>query len=223
VLKRSEGAIAFINSQLPQNEQVGAALRREVRMYPEVAIRELVANAIIHQDFSITGAGPMVEIFTDRIEITNPGHPLVDTMRFIDSPPRSRNEALAAFMRRINVCEERGSGIDKVVSLAELFQLPPPDFTVVGGHTRAVLFANKKLAQMDRHDRIRACYQHACLCWVSNQHMSNATLRKRFAISDDNYPVASRIIAETTDAGLIKPFDPNNRSRKHARYVPFWA
>lgn len=218
-----EGAIGFINSQLPQNEQVGPALRREVRMYPEVAVRELVANAVIHQDFAMTGTGPMVEIFTDRIEMTNPGRPLVDTMRFIDSPPRSRNEALAAFMRRINVCEERGSGIDKVVFQVELFQLPPPDFVVVGEHTRAVLFASKRLADMDKNDRIRACYQHACLCWVSNRNMTNSTLRERFAISDQNYPMASRIIADTIEAGLVKPFDPKSKSKKHARYVPFWA
>ena len=192
-------------------------------MYPEVAVRELVANAIIHQDFAMSGTGPMIEIFSDRIEITNPGQPLVDTMRFIDSPPRSRNEALAAFMRRINVCEERGSGIDKVIFQVELFQLPPPDFAVVGDHTRAVLFAYKKFAQMDKQERIKACYQHACLCWVSNKNMTNATLRKRLAISDENYPLASRIIADAIKAGLVKPFDPEKRSKKHARYVPFWG
>jgi len=69
-------------------------------MYPEIAVRELVANALIHQDFSITGAGPMVEVFGDRVEITNPGEPLIDTLRFIDEPPRSRNEMLASLMRR---------------------------------------------------------------------------------------------------------------------------
>ncbi len=63
-------------------------------MFPELAIRELVANALIHQDFSVTGAGPMMEIFDDRIEITNPGEPLVDTQRFLDTPPRSRNASL---------------------------------------------------------------------------------------------------------------------------------
>ncbi len=85
-----EAAVAFINSQLPQNEPIGQAFRTEVRMYPEKAIRELVANGLIHQDFTVTGAGPMVEIFADRMEITNPGEPLVDTLRFIDTPPRSR-------------------------------------------------------------------------------------------------------------------------------------
>jgi predicted HTH transcriptional regulator len=122
--------IDFINVLLPQNEVIGQALRTNVHMYPEVAIRELVANALIHQDFSIAGTGPMVEIFSDRIEITNPGVPLIDTQRFLDAPPQSRNDRVAAFMRRANVCEERGSGIDKVIHWAEVYQLPAPDFSV---------------------------------------------------------------------------------------------
>jgi len=73
-----------------------------------------VANGLIHQDFTINGTGPTIEVFPDRIEITNTGTPLIDTLHFIDQPPRSRNEALAAMMRRLNICEERGSGIEKV-------------------------------------------------------------------------------------------------------------
>ncbi|MBD2560251.1 MULTISPECIES: ATP-binding protein [Nostoc] len=218
-----EGMLGFINDQLPKNEQIGQAFRREQRMYPELAIRELVANAIIHQDFNISGTGPLIEIFTDRIEITNPGVPLIDTMRFIDQPPRSRNEDLAAFMRRINICEERGSGIDKVILMVELFQLPAPEFQVTTNHTKVTLFAYKKLADMDKADRVRACYQHACLRYVSNDRMTNSSLRERFSIKDENYSMASRIISDTIDTGLIKPYDPENMSRKHAKYVPFWA
>jgi len=218
-----EAAIAFINSQLPHNEPIGQAFRTEVRMYPEKAIRELVANALIHQDFFVTGAGPMVEIFEDRMEITNPGEPLVDTLRFIDTPPRSRNDTLAAMMRRMKICEEGGTGIDKVVAAVELFQLPAPNFITPPGFTRATLFAYKKLSEMDKDDRTRACYQHACLCFVSNLPMSNDSLRKRFSISDKNYPMASRILRDTVAEGLIKPHDPTSKSRKHARYIPFWA
>jgi ATP-dependent DNA helicase RecG len=218
-----EGLLGFLNDQLPRNEQIGQALRREVRMYPEIAIRELVANALIHQDFSLTGTGPTVEIFPDRIEITNPGTPLIDPLRFIDEPPRSRNEALASLMRRLNMCEERGSGVDKVIFQVELFQLPAPDFQVTSRHTKAVLYAPKKLDAMDQQDRIRACYQHACLCWVSNKTMTNATLRQRFGIAEANAAMASRIIRDTVEAGLIKRSDPESTSRKHARYVPFWV
>lgn len=217
------GLIAYINDQLPRNEQMGQALRKEVSMYPEVAIRELVANTIIHQDFTITGDSPLVEIFSDRIEITNSGIPLINTLRFIDEPPQSRNEALASFMRRLNICEERGSGIDKVIFQIEFYQLPAPEFTVTQNHTKVTLFTFKKLSQMNKKDKMRACYQHACLRYVSNQQMTNASLRTRFSIEEKNYAIASRIIAETIEANLVKPYDPDNTSRKLAKYVPFWA
>lgn len=122
----------------------------------------------------------MVEIFDDRIEITNPGEPLVDPQRFVDTPPRSRNEILASLMRRFRICEERGSGIDKVVSQVELFQLPVPLFEQPDGFTRTVLFAHKPLSAMDKTDRVRACYLRACLRYVMRQPMTNTSVRKRF-------------------------------------------
>jgi predicted HTH transcriptional regulator len=202
---------------------LGQAFRREFRMYPEVAIRELVANALIHQDFTVTGDGPKVEIFSDRVEITNPGRPLIDTLRFVDEPPQSRNEALASLMRRMQICEERGSGIDKTLFEVELHQLPAPDFRVTDHHTVALLFAAMPFDRMEKRDRIRACYLHACLKQVSNEEMTNESLRKRLDIPDKDYPKASRIIREAIAAKLVKPHDPDNRSRKHAKYLPFWA
>lgn len=171
----------------------------------------------------MTGVSSTVEIFSDRIEIRNPGEPLVDTMRFIDTPPQSRNEDLAAFMRRIHICEERGSGIDKVIHAVEFCQLPAPEFNVNNQHTEAILFSYRELKDMDKSDRIRACYQHACLRYVCREQMTNESLRKRFAIDDRNYSMASRIIADTIEEGLIKPYDPENKSKKHAKYIPCWA
>lgn len=195
-------------------------------MFPEKAIRELVANALIHQDFAVTGAGPMVEIFPDRMEITNPGEPLVDTLRFIDTPPRSRNEDLAALMRRMKLCEEGGTGIDKVIEAVELFQLPAPDFaaitTMQPGFTKATLFAHRKLADMDKQDRIRACYQHACLRYMSGSRMTNPSLRQRFGIESGNASQASRLIKEALEAKVIRLFDADVRDRDRS-YVPFWA
>jgi len=218
-----EGLIGYVNDLSPRNEVLGEALRTEAPMYPKRAIRELVANAMIHQDFSISGTGPMVELLEDRMEISNPGLPLIDPLRFIDHSPRSRNELLADLMRRLGICEERGSGFDKVISDIEFYQLPPPDIRTDTTHTRVMLFAQQDLKKMDRRDRVRACYQHSCLLFVSNQVMTNTTLRKRFKIVDEDYPVASRIIRETSTEKLIKLEDPGNRSKKHAKYVPFWA
>jgi ATP-dependent DNA helicase RecG len=218
-----QGLIDYINDHLPTNEVIGSALRQTVKVYPELAIRELVANMLIHQDFSINGTGPVVEIFEDRIEISNPGKPLVETLRLIDHSPVSRNEHLAYFMRRINVCEERGSGIDKVVGMAEAYQLPAPKFVREDSYFKAILYSPKELKDMNKEDRIRACYQHCCLKYVSNQFMTNESLRSRFKIKDSNYPQASRIIADALASELIKLSDPTSRSKKNASYIPFWA
>jgi ATP-dependent DNA helicase RecG len=144
------GLVSYLNDLLPMNEQIKQAFRTEVRMYPEIAIRELIANALIHQDFNLTGTGPIVEVFSDRVEITNPGTPLIEPDRFLDSAPRSRNEKIAALMRRMNICEERGSGIDKVINAAEVFQLPPPRFETGSEHTEATLLAPRKLSEWIR-------------------------------------------------------------------------
>ena len=148
--------IAYIDALLPSHEVIEKeGLRRTIRMFPDLAVRELVANALIHQDFSIGGAGPMVEIFDNRIEITNPGEPLIPKERFVDAPPRSRNETLASLMRQFGICEEQGSGIDKVVFEVEYAQLPAPLFEVPPNSTRAVLFSHKQFKNMNKSDRIR--------------------------------------------------------------------
>ncbi|MBF0413475.1 MAG: putative DNA binding domain-containing protein [Desulfamplus sp.] len=217
-----EGLIGFVKNLLPLNEVIGQALRKNVSMFPELSVRELIANAIIHQDFHIIGTAPLIEIYSNRMEITNPGLPLVKTDRFLDSPPKSRNEALASFMRRIGVCEERGSGIDKVVIQTEIFQLPAPIFETTDEHTRAILFAHKDLKEMDKTDRIRACYMHAGLRFIQRDFMTNTTLRERFCIDNKNSAIASRIIKDTLDEKLIYPFDSES-SKKYMKYIPWWA
>lgn len=207
----------FINDQLPSNEEISNALRKEVRMYPEKAIREFVANALIHQDLSITGAGPLVEIFTDRIEITNTGSPLIELNRFIDYPPRSRNEDLAAFMRQIKVCEELGTGVDRALGEIALYQLPAPKFEKFEDSTRITLYDRRPLKDMTLDDRVRACFQHCVLRFVENGRMTNASLRERLGIKESNYPAATTIINETIKRGLVKESD------KSKEYVPFWA
>ncbi len=217
-----EGLIGFINGLIPVNEVFQQALRKSVPMYPEIAIRELVANALIHQDFFVTGAGPMVEIFEDRMEIGNPGLPLVTTDRFLDSPPRSRNEVLASLLRRIGVCEERGSGVDKVVFQTEFYQLPAPIFETVGENTRATLLSHRPLAKMDKADRVRACYLHACLRYVTRNYMTNASLRDRFGIDARNSATASRLIKEALESKMIRQYDAAS-GRRFMKYVPFWV
>ena len=217
-----EKLVDFVHSSAPRNHFVEQALRDEVKMFPRQAIRELVANALVHQSFDATGQSVMVEMYADRLEVSNPGLPPIKVERFIDEF-RSRNERLAELLRRMRVCEEKGSGIDKVVHLAEVFQLPAPDFRTSETRTTAVLFAHQDFAEMSKPDRIRACYQHCALKYVSNERMSNQSLRERFRLPESKAATASQVIGATKDAGLIKTDESDTTSTRYARYLPFWA
>ena len=215
--------VKYIVDQLPENEIIGQALREVVPMYPELAIRELVANALIHQDFVISGAGPTVALFNNRIEISNPGRPLIDPSRFIDYEPRTRNEALGRAMRRVGICEERGSGWDKIGFEVELHGLPAPLVEATEDFTRVVLFAPKAFNEMDRSERIQAVYLHACLRYVARERMTNTSLRERFKIDRTNAAVASRLIREAIRDKVIALADPQVQGFAQRSYVPFWA
>lgn len=217
-----DGLVGFIEALLPSNEVVGRALRKDAPLFPSLAVREILANALIHQDFTVGGSGPMFEIFDDRMEFTSPGVPLMDPSRFVDTPPQSRNEALASVMRRTGICEERGSGWDKIVFQTESHQLPAPLVEVTENHTRVVLFAPRPLTKMDKEDRTRAVYLHACLRHVTRQHTTNTSVRDRFGIAAQNSAQASRLIREAVDAKVIAPFDADAAPRMR-RYVPAWA
>lgn len=216
------GLLDFVHSAAPQNRFIEEVVREEVKMFPKQALRELIANALVHQDFLATGTSVMIEMYNDRIEISNPGIPPIKVERFIDEN-QSRNEQLANLMRIFGICEEKGSGIDKVISAVEMFQLPAPDFRVGDTRTTAVLFAHQDFGNMSKTDRIRACYQHCCLLYVSNQKMSNQTLRERFRLSDSQTATVSLIIGATKEVGLIKADESESTSTRYARYLPFWA
>ena len=217
-----EGLIKFIEALIPTQELISGALREKKTAYPIIAIREAVANALIHQDFSITGTGPIVEIFENRIEITNPGTPLVDIKRIIDNPPKSRNEKLAALMRRLRICEELGSGWDKIVQSCEILQLPAPKISVYDESTRVTLFSEMPFSSISAEDKIWACYLHACVKYVEGQQITNSSLRDRFGVKESSSGSISRLIKEAVELNFIKPLDPNTAPR-YMKYSPIWA
>jgi predicted HTH transcriptional regulator len=216
------GLLDYIQARLPRSESIEHGIRRSEPLYPDRAVRELVANMLIHQDLSINGSGPMVEIFGNRIEFTNPGVPLIDVRRFIGQRPPSRNEALASFLTRVGISEERGSGWEKIATEVELNQLPAPRISVEAQHTKVTLYAPRAFADMSRSERIEAVYLHTALRYVSGEATTNSSLRERFGIAEKNSAQASRLLSDALEAGLIVIEDEasGNRSR---RYIPFWA
>ncbi|RFB87652.1 transcriptional regulator [Rhizobium leguminosarum bv. trifolii] len=211
----------FLMERLPKDERYIDGVRRMVPHFPETAVREVIANALIHQDFMATGVGPVVEIYDNRIEVTNPGNSLINTDRILDER-RSRNEKLAATMRSFGLCEERGGGLDKTLIEIEAQRLPPPDFISSEHSMRVVLFAPKGFGQMSKAEKLRACFFHCVLRWLTHDYMSNATLRERFSLAPEEYQAVSAVIAESIKLGRIAPADPD-QGKRNARYIPYWA
>jgi predicted HTH transcriptional regulator len=220
-----EGLITFLKALLPSSEIIKNALRQETTVYPEIALRELIANALIHQDFSIRGSGPMIEVFDDRIEISNPGKllPSKKIDRLIRTTPESRNEILAAAFRRYNICEERGSGFEKAVAAIELYGLPPLKFEELDNSFRVTMYKPKSFAELTPAERVEACYQHSIIRYYSSGGMTNTSLRERFKMHDKQRPQISLVIKEALAQGKIKPKDPNNASTKFVEYIPIWG
>ena len=217
-----EKAVKYVFTLLPSKEDLSEVQLRTVSTFPLPAIRESVANSVIHQDFYITGAGPVVELFENRVEVTNPGVPLVDVMRIIDNPPKSRNEKLASVMRRLGMCEELGRGWDRMVISCESKYLAAPRINVYQESTRVSLFAYLDFVNIQTDDRIWSTYLHACIKYIEGDALSNSSLRERFGLKTTSSGMVSRLIKEVQAKKLIKPVDPDTAPR-YMRYIPIWA
>ena len=215
------GLIRHIMGKLPHNEVYVDGIRNMEPVYPEAAVREVVANALIHQDFTISGASPMVELYSDRLEVTNPGNSLIEVDRIIDER-QSRNEKLASTMRFLGLCEERGGGLDKTIIAIEQKNLPAPDFNPSRNSMRVILFGPRPFSSLSKADRLRACFFHCVIRWIMGDYMSNTTLRQRFGLADKDYQAVSAIISEAVRAKRITAAE-EGQSNRNAKYVPYWA
>jgi ATP-dependent DNA helicase RecG len=218
---RFAAMMKVLMDRLPREERYVNGVRRMIPRYPETAIREIIANALIHQDFTVTDVGPTIEIYENRIEVTSAGGSMINVDRILDER-RSRNEKLALAMRGFGLCEERGGGLDKTLMEIEQSHLPAPEFLSSENAMRVVLFGPRPFAEMSKADKMRACFFHCVLRWLQHDSMSNTSLRERFSLVDGDYQAVSAIISESIKTGRIAPAD-QAQGKRNARYVPYWA
>ena len=215
------GLLKYIEAMLPSQEVINGAFRETKSVYPLIALREAIANALIHQDFSISGTGVVIEIFNNRIEITNPGTPLVDIARIVDNPPKSRNEKLASLMRRLRMCEELGTGWDKIIISCEMQQLPAPQINIYEENTKVTLFSKIDFFDLPQKEKLWACYMHACIKYIQGEFLTNSSLRERFGLEEKSSASISRLIKDACEKGMIKKLE--DTAPKHTKYIPIWA
>ena len=217
-----EEIVRFVSALLPSSEDVASVALKTKSKFPLPSIREAIANSLIHQDLYITGTGPVVEVFDNRIEVTNPGSPLVDIMRIIDNPPKSRNEKLASLMRRMKMCEELGRGWDRMVLACEMQYLPAPRIEIFEESTKVTVFSEMEYKNIPADDKLWSCYLHACLMYIQGDALTNTSLRERFGLKESSAGSISRLIKDAAEKNKIKALDPQT-AKRYMRYVPIWA
>lgn len=213
----------YILSQVIAREPISEdGIRRPEYLYPELAIRELFVNIFTHQDLTLSTMHPTVEIFSDRIEFSNAGAPLVPEDRFVDHPPQTRNCKIAEELVKTGICDSQGSGWDKVALASSEFGYPAPRPDVTETTTRVTLVQKRTLDDMTNEERMWSIYIYACLLWTKKEFLTNTCVRKLFNIPDDNVSMASNLLSQAREAGHIVIFDEQsgNRNRK---YIPFYA
>lgn len=219
-----KGLLKFIKGHLPvASEKLNDSGQMILNTdYPDLVVREIVANQIVHQDFSVSGTSPMIEIYDNRVVFTNPGAPIHQPDRLLDMPPVSRNDHLADLFRKMKLVESRGSGIDKIIITLEANGLPAPDILAKGDFTVVTLFQRKSLADMTDREKVNALYYHSAIHYLEDKYTNNRSVRERFGLSDKQSTAASKLIALAISNNKIKVYN-KNAGNKNMQYIPYWG
>ncbi|MFM7468681.1 MAG: RNA-binding domain-containing protein [Vampirovibrionales bacterium] len=208
---------------LPARERIESIFRKTLK-YPEIALRELAINALLHQDFTIQAIAPKIEVFNHRIEFTNAGSPLEpDCERLVDRAAMSRNEKLVDMARKIGLCEDRGVGLDRVVHETEIHQLPAPVFYAEPHrYTKVTLYSYKDFRTLSSKEKINICYYHAVISLLQGSEMTNTSLRERFGLASRYSSTVSRVIQQAMKDKKIAIKD-HSVGKRAKSYLPYFA
>jgi ATP-dependent DNA helicase RecG len=215
-----EELLDHIESLLSEEKTIKGKRTATVPYHDDI-LREIIANALVHQDFAISGNGPMIEVFTNRVEVSNPGKSLIEKDRIINDK-RSRNIKLAAAMRDFHLCEQRGQGLDKAFQAAEDTGLPAPDIVVSETSTQVTILAHTAFNEMTKSEKLRSLFYHCALRYAARDYMTNSSLRERFGLPANMMQAVTDLITTAKKGEKIVLADPV-QAKKGARYIPYWA
>lgn len=125
-----EESLRFVERNTRTAYRIEKLRREEVPEYPTRALREAITNAVMHRDYFETGANVFVEIYDDRIEISNPGGlPKGLTQAELGTRSVRRNPLIADLLHRIAFIEKAGTGIRRMREDARKNGCPEPTFS----------------------------------------------------------------------------------------------
>ena len=137
----------FIRRNTRMAARIGTMRREDIPEYPEVAIREILVNAIAHADYSLTGMHIFVAIYSDKMEVQNPGMlPFGMTMDdFRSGVSKIRNRVIARVFRELGLMEEWGSGYRRVIESCRSGGYMIPDWQELGSAFRVIFYPHPEI------------------------------------------------------------------------------
>ena len=137
VIGQLQDAVSFVRNNSRKKWWKESDHREELPDYPERAVTEAIANAIIHRDYMQLGSEIHIDMYDDRMEIYSPGGMmdgrLIQQLNPLTVPSKRRNPLLADFFSRLGLMERRGSGMKKIINTyrryKRLSDYHAPEFT----------------------------------------------------------------------------------------------
>lgn len=125
-----------------------SAERTEESEFPIDVLREVIANAIIHRDYTIEGAANYLYISSEKIIVRSPGSPVppltIDDLNNFTASMLSRNPKIMYIFVQMRMAEARGIGIRRMKELYEKYGFPTPVFSMEGVYLQVVLGRTKE-------------------------------------------------------------------------------
>jgi predicted HTH transcriptional regulator len=185
--------IQFIERHVSVESKIGKVFRKDIPTYPPFAIREALINAIVHSDYSMKGCHIQVAIFSDRIEITNPGGlPFGQTIKkALNGYSRLRNRVIGRVFRELKLIEQWGSGLQRIIETCKKMGLKEPIFEEENNQFRITLFSSKKrqtllnswenkiVEYLKENESIKS--QEAAKLWKISDRAARTRLKKMIA------------------------------------------
>ncbi len=137
VIGQLQDAVSFVRNNSRKKWWKEDDHREELPDYPERAVTETIANAIVHRDYMQMGSEVHIDMYDDRMEVYSPGGMmdgrLIQQLNPMTVPSKRRNPLLADFFNRLGLMERRGSGMKKIVDAYRQYEhlsgYHAPEFT----------------------------------------------------------------------------------------------
>jgi len=217
-----EESLRFIERNTRIGYRIEKLRREDVPEYPMRALREAITNAVMHRDYFEVGANVFVEIYADRVEISNPGGlPKGLTREELGTRSVRRNPLIADLLHRIALIEKAGTGIRRMIEDAKKHKCPEPKFKVDGFFTTTfwpnVEIARKITQQVTPQVTLQATPQVIAVLESARTARTRGELQKAVGLKDREH-FRKAYLEPLLSAGLLEMMIPDKPRSSKQRY-----